>query len=315
MSHLRLLSILTVLACLILTGCPEKECAPGATQACLCGGGLEGAQICADDGMSWETCDCGVADDDDDDVVGDDDDVVGDDDDVVGDDDDVVGDDDDTVSDDDDVVGDDDDTVGDDDDSVGDDDDSEPCCSDCDYPAYVIDGLELTTFLESSTYNEFLNLLLVDALPPISDSVVILFDPDQDLVGVSSFNARFGIGEVTQDLYSFDGGATAVDWEYSQDGSRNFTTVASGLLLNLSFGVTVPVYEASVSGTFSASYDAVTTGAIRGAIMETDTENIETSFGNLHDLMDGRELDADTDGNGSMDGWTFVMEFTGVQFM
>ena len=299
----RLLSVLLVLACLILVGCTEKECSPGATQSCLCAGGLDGAQICADDGMSWGTCDCGTGDDDDDTGSADDDDDTG-----SGDDDDV------TVGDDDDSVGDDDDSAGDDDDSVGDDDDSEACCSDCDYPAYVIDGLELTTFLESAKYNEFLNMLLADALPPTYDSIIILLDPDQDLTGVSSFNARFGIGVVDQDLYSFDGGATAVDWEYSQDGSRNFTTVDGGLMLNLSFGVTVPVYEASISGVFSPSYDAIPSGAIRGAIQESDTVNVETSFGNLHDLMDGRALDVDLDGDSTPDSWWFEMLFTAYEF-
>ena len=257
--------------------------------------GCAGALNVSDDDDTYNEDDDDVADDDD---MGDDDDN-GDDDDATGDDDD----------DDDDVTDDDDDVTDDDDDDV------EPCCSDTEYPAYYVDGLEITTFLESSSYDEFLNLLLVDALPPTSDSVIILFDPDEDLVGDSSFQARFGMGEVTQDLYSFTTSPTPVNWNYSQDPNRNFTTVDSGLTLNLSFGVTVPLYNAEIAGQFSADYSAITHGAISGGIQEADTEDIETSFGNLHDLMDGRELDADTDGNGSLDGWTFVMEFTGVQFM
>ena len=242
---------------------------------------------------------------------GDDDDATSDDDDDVTGDDDDAGDDDSTAGDDDDA------TSGDDDDATsGDDDDvTEPCCSDTEYPAYYVDSLTLTTFLESSSYNEFLNLLLVDALPPISDSVILLFDPDEDLVGDTSFQSRFGPGEVTQDLYSFTVSPPPVDWDYSQDANRNFTTVDNGLQLDLSFGVAVSLYNAEISGQFSADYSAIPNGAISGGIRETDTVNVETSFGNLHDLMDGRTLNADTDGNGTPDGWTFVMEFTGVQFM
>jgi len=304
MPVLRLLFVPTVLITLLLTGCPEKECAAGATQACLCAGAESGAQVCNDDGMGWGPCDCAQSDDDDDDTLPGDDD---DDDATPGDDDD----DDATPGDDDDATpGDDDD----DDTTAGDDDDSEPCCSDCDYPAYVVDSISLVTFLESDTYNEFLDLLLADALPPTYDSVIILLDPDQDLTGVSSFNARFGVGVVDQDLYSF-GGVTYVDWPYSQDGSYNFATTGTGQMLNLSFGVSVPVYEAGITGTFSATYDAITTGSITGAIQETDTESIETSFGNLHDLMDGRTLDVDLDGDGTMDSWTFEMAFTAYQFL
>ena len=312
MPFLRLVLVPTVLISLLLAGCPEKECAPGATQACVCAGGADGAQICADDGMSWGPCDCGIADDDDDDdaTPADDDDATPTDDDDA------------TPADDDDATpGDDDDddaTPGDDDDATpgdDDDDDSEPCCSDCDYPAYVVDSLSLVTFLESATYNEFLDLLLADALPPIDDTVIILLDPDQDLTGVSSFNARFGVGVVDQDLFSFDGAATYVDWAYSQDGSYNFASTGTGQMLNLSFGVSVPIYEAAIAGTFSATYDAITTGAITGAIQEVDTEAIETSFGNLHDLMDGRALDVDLDGDGTMDSWTFEMAFTAYQFL
>jgi len=287
MPVLRLLFVPTVLITLLLTGCPEKECAAGATQACLCAGAESGAQVCNDDGMGWGPCDCAQSDDDDDDTI------PGD------------------YDDDDATPGDDDD---DDDTTAGDDDDSEPCCSDCDYPAYVVDSISLVTFLESDTYNEFLDLLLADALPPTYDSVIILLDPDQDLTGVSSFNARFGVGVVDQDLYSF-GGVTYVDWPYSQDGSYNFATTGTGQMLNLSFGVSVPVYEAGITGTFSATYDAITTGSITGAIQETDTESIETSFGNLHDLMDGRTLDVDLDGDGTMDSWTFEMAFTAYQFL
>ena len=89
----------------------------------------------------------------------------------------------------------------------------------------------------------------------------------------------------------------------------------SGLTLNLSFGVTVPLYDAAIAGQFAADYETIPSGAITGGIREEDTEDIETSFGNLHELMDGRELDVDTDGDGTPDGWSFVMEFTATQFL
>ena len=69
---------------LLLAGCPgtEQTCEPGGTQECTCAGGASGGQVCADDGLRWNACDCGTGDDDDaadDDATGDDD-VSGDDD-------------------------------------------------------------------------------------------------------------------------------------------------------------------------------------------------------------------------------------------
>jgi hypothetical protein len=239
---------------------------------------------------------------DDDDVVEDDDDATDDDDD---DDDATDDDDDDDVTDDDD----DDDTVTDDDDDTG-----EPCCSSLDYPAYVFDGLAITTFLESDTYNEFLSLLLADALPPAGDTVIILFDPDRELDNETTFVGAFGVGEVNQDLFDFSAASSPANWDYALNGTA-FDSQETNATLNLSFGVTVPLHDASISGEFSGDWASITSGAVAGGIAEDDTMDIETSFGNLHDLMDGREMDADTDGDGAMDGWTFVMEFTAYQFL
>jgi hypothetical protein len=56
----------------LLVGCESESdslCEPGATQACVCFSGAEGAQICAADGQRWEACQCesdGDADIDDD---------------------------------------------------------------------------------------------------------------------------------------------------------------------------------------------------------------------------------------------------------
>jgi hypothetical protein len=238
----------------------------------------------------------------DDDDFGDDDDVTDDDDD----DDDVTDDDDDDVTDDDD----DDDTADDDDDDT-----EELCCSSLEYPAYVMDSIAITTFLESDTYNEFLSLLLADALPPVGDTVIILFDPDRELDNENEFVAAFGIGEVNQDLFDLSAGSSPVNWDYSLDGGGHFESQETNATLNLSFGVTVPLHDAAIVGDFSGDFETLAHGTIAGGIAEADTVDIETSFGNLHDLIDGREMDADTDGDGTPDGWTFVMEVTGYQFL
>jgi len=223
--------------------------------------------------------------------------------------------DDDDVTDDDD---DDDDTETDDDDDTetdDDDDTEELCCSSLEYPAYVVDSIDITTFLESDTYNEFLSLLLADALPPVGDSVIILFDPDRELDNENSFVSAFGIGEVNQDLFDLSAASNPVNWDYSLDGGGHFESQESGATLNLSFGVTVPLHDAVIVGDFSGDFETLTHGTIAGGIAEEDTVDIETSFGNLHDLMDGREMDADTDGDNVPDGWTFVMEISGYQFL
>lgn len=36
-------------------------CTPGATQACVCSGGVAGGQACSKDGLSWLACECGAA--------------------------------------------------------------------------------------------------------------------------------------------------------------------------------------------------------------------------------------------------------------
>lgn len=40
---------------------PEKVCAPGATQSCVCANG-SGAQVCGQDGTQWEECGCAITD-------------------------------------------------------------------------------------------------------------------------------------------------------------------------------------------------------------------------------------------------------------
>ncbi len=43
----------------LITSCgAEPTCDAGSTQLCLCAGGLQGAQACADDGTAWGACDC-----------------------------------------------------------------------------------------------------------------------------------------------------------------------------------------------------------------------------------------------------------------
>lgn len=39
-------------------GAPARVCVEGATQACVCGGGLMGGQTCAPGGQGWLSCDC-----------------------------------------------------------------------------------------------------------------------------------------------------------------------------------------------------------------------------------------------------------------
>ena len=264
--------------------------------------------------LAWMACTGSLdvdhpPDDDDNDVTDDDDDAT--DDDATDDDDsadDDTGDDDDTTSDDD---------TGTDDDTTSDDDTEEPCCTDLEWPGYAIDDLVIDIFLESDTYNEFLSVLLADALPPDSDSVIILFDPDGDPTGQPSFDSRFGVGVVNEDLYDYDtgGGSTPTNWTYIQGGNGFFETVDDDLTLLLSFGVTVPLYQAGIEGVFSPDYENISDGAIFGAILEEDTLDINTSFGELHDLMDGRTLDVDVSGNGTPDAWSFRMEFGAFQFV
>jgi len=211
-----------------------------------------------------------------------------------------------------------DDDTGDDDtgdDDTGDDDTAPPCCTSLDYPAYVVDTITITTFLPDPTYNEFLSQLLADALPPDGDSVLIVFDPEQDPAGLTEFDARYGVGVVNQDLWDYDASGSPVNWDFVHQANGAFTTTDDGLTMSLSFGVTVPLYEAAIDGAFSADYSEVTQAAVRGAIMEEDTVDIETSFGNLHDLMVARPLDVDVSGDGTEDAWSFVMEWTAFQFV
>ena len=54
-----------VTSMVVLAACPEqvsKICEPGETQACLCSGGQQGAQVCHGQGSSWLDCECGVED-------------------------------------------------------------------------------------------------------------------------------------------------------------------------------------------------------------------------------------------------------------
>ena len=253
--------------------------------------------------------------DDDDDVIGDDDDdVVGDDDTVGDDDDDVAGDDDDMVGDDDDVVGDDDDVVGDDDDVVGDDDDSEPCCTDCTSPAYVVTEFTIETFLESDIYDQFLESLLEDALPPTGDGLILLFDPDQPQTGASTFDGRFGAGEEDHDLYSFDNSGNDVTWSYDQDANRNFVSTGSGNQFPLVISMELTLHDAAIAGQFDASYSTVEDGTITGALLESDALSVKMKLGTLHEMMDGRALDCDVDGDGTMDAWSVEFGFTAAQF-
>lgn len=55
----------SVLALLAFAGCGDggksgssPGCTPGATQACVCAGGVSGGQACASDGSRWLACDC-----------------------------------------------------------------------------------------------------------------------------------------------------------------------------------------------------------------------------------------------------------------
>ena len=46
---------------MILAACrrtPDRACVPGVTQACLCGGGRSGVQICELSGVGYGVCDC-----------------------------------------------------------------------------------------------------------------------------------------------------------------------------------------------------------------------------------------------------------------
>jgi len=224
-----------------------------------------------------------------------------------------MGDDDDITDDDDDDIVDDDDTA--DDDDTGDDDTEELCCSDCDYPAFVFDSLSLATMLEEQLYNEFLNDLLVDALPPDSEEVILLFDPDGEVEGEDMFNSAFGVGIKTEDLWSWDQGGNPANLTYMLDGQGNFISTDPDLTLQLAFGVTVPLRYAHIEGRFTPDFQEIVNGAITGAIREADTEDIETSFGNLHELMDGRPLDEDTTGDGQPDAWSFELNFTAFQFL
>ena len=201
------------------------------------------------------------------------------------------------------------------DDDVSDDDSEPPCCTSLDYPAYAVDSIAITTFLPLDSYNEFLSELLADALPPDGDSVIIIFDPEQDPDGLTAFDARYGVGEVNQDLWDYDAAGSPVNWDFVHEGNGAFYTTDEGLTMTLSFGVTVPLYEAGIDGAFNGDYSEITSAAVRGAIMEEDTEDIETSFGNLHDLMVDRPLDVDVSGNGTEDAWSFVMEWTAFQFV
>jgi len=191
----------------------------------------------------------------------------------------------------------------------------EPCCTDCDYPAFLFDTLELATMLEDPSYNEFLNDLLADALPPDGDDVILLFNPETEVEGLASFNAAFGRGMATEDLWSWDPGGTPADLSYTMDEQANFISTDPDLTLQLAFGVTVPLHQAHVAGRFALGWQTITAGAITGAILEQDTQGVETSFGNLHDLMDGRPLDVDVDGDSVPDAWSFEMNFTAFQFL
>ena len=226
-----------------------------------------------------------------------------------------MGDDDVADDDDDDITDDDDDDVVDDDDDTGDDDTEELCCSDCEYPAFVFDELSLSTMLEEQLYNEFLNDLLVDALPPDAEEVILLFDPDGDVEGQDMFDAAFGVGIATEDLWSWDQGGNPANLTYLLDGQGNFISTDPDLTLQLAFGVTVPLRNAHIAGRFDQDFQGINNGAITGAIREADTEGIETSFGNLHELMDGRPLDVDTTGDNQPDAWSFELNFGAFQFL
>ena len=111
------LAIVPVALFVVLMACRPTVCAPGETQECYCPGSVTSAQVCGDDGTSWDSCPC-PGDDDDSGPAADDDDVAPNDDDVAPDDDDVAPDDDDVAPDDDDVAPDDDDVAPDDDDAT-----------------------------------------------------------------------------------------------------------------------------------------------------------------------------------------------------
>lgn len=40
------------------SGCRERACTPGVTQACLCAGAISGAQVCSAEGDRWGECMC-----------------------------------------------------------------------------------------------------------------------------------------------------------------------------------------------------------------------------------------------------------------
>lgn len=212
-----------------------------------------------------------------------------------------------------------DDDVGPDDDSADDDDvapdDDDLCCSDCIFPVFVFDHLEVTVFLDSGVGNAFINELLSDAVPPENDDVIILFDPDVVLTGVSAFVATFGMGMATEDLYSWDPEEDPAHIPMSLDVAGQFVSTNPDLVLILRFGVALPLYEAQVQGTFSVDFESIPWGSITGAVDEDDTWDIETTAGSLHDQMDDRPLDVDLDGDGVFDAWTFEMVFTAFQFL
>ncbi len=191
----------------------------------------------------------------------------------------------------------------------------EPCCSDCEYPAFLFDTLEIAVMLEDPSYNEFLNDLLADAMPPNGEDVILLFDPETEVAGLTDFDAAFGLGIVTGQLWSWNPNRTPAELSYNMNGEGKFISTDPDLTLQLSFGVTVPLQQAYVAGQFSQDWQAIYSGAITGAILEEDTEDIETSFGNLHDLMDGRPLDVDTNDDDVPDAWSFKMLYTAFQFL
>ena len=56
MTNSRSWALLGAVVLLSACGADEKECLPGATQACACAGGAKGAQTCQADGKSWGAC-------------------------------------------------------------------------------------------------------------------------------------------------------------------------------------------------------------------------------------------------------------------
>lgn len=50
--------VVTLVTCTSSCSSEDKTCAPGATQACVCPSGRQGAQACSPDGTGWGTCTC-----------------------------------------------------------------------------------------------------------------------------------------------------------------------------------------------------------------------------------------------------------------